>query len=79
MPTTPAPARAWTPDPHAVATAAIAVLDAGDALLTLLGRTEGLAPFPALAAQMRGAEGDWLAASRHFIDVLNDDEEEVLL
>jgi hypothetical protein len=77
--------RAWTPDPHRVAEAAIAVLDAGDALLTLLDRVEGLAaasPCPmsgVLVFSFRRAHDTWRTASRNLLDTLNDDEEEVLL
>lgn len=78
--------RAWTPDPHRVAEAAIAVLDAGDEMLTLLGRMEGLLVHPASGA-LRGSliqpltrvHDRWRTASRTLLDTLNDDEEEVLL
>lgn len=82
----PAPARAWTPDPHRVAAAAIAVLDAGDGLMTLLGRLEVLAGTAAtrhlseaLVVRILRAEEGWRTASRTLLDSLNDDEEEVLL
>ncbi len=82
----PAPARAWTPDPHRVAAAAIAVLDAGDALLTLLGRVDGLNSHAAagalvgsLSLRILHAHDTWITASRQLLDTLNDDEEEVLL
>lgn len=69
-------ARAWTPDPHRVAVAAIAVLDAGDALIGLLDRVEGLIGNTASLIQAADA---WRTASRELLDTLNDDEDEVLL
>lgn len=77
----PAPARAWTPDPHRVAAAAIAVLDAGDGLIALMERLEGLA-HPSqgyLVVRILRAQEAWRTASRQLLDSLNDDEEDVLL
>ena len=79
-------ARAWTPDPHRVTEAAIAVLDAGDALISLLDRLEGLVDSTAgrvlsasLAMRLLHAADAWHTASRQLLDSLNDDEDEVLL
>lgn len=84
--TAPNTVRAWTPDPHRVAEAAIAVLDAGDGLLSLLERLEVLvesAPTQALreslVVRVLHAQEAWRTASRLLLDSLNDDEDEVLL
>ena len=78
--------RACTPDPHRVAGASIAVLDAADGLLTLLERLEvlvGSAPTQALreslVVRVLHAQEAWRTASRLLLDSLNDDEDEVLL
>ena len=79
--TAPNTVRAWTPDPHRVAEASIAVLDAGDSMLTLLERLEGMTPsgLGLLAVRILRAESAWRTASRLLLDRLNDDEDEVLL
>lgn len=79
-------ARAWTPDPHRVAEAAIAVLDAGDALISLLDRLEGLVGSAAgrvlsesLAMRLLHAADAWRTASLQLLTTLNDDDEDILL